>query len=288
MKKYGTIILLSVLLCLCMAGWAGADIAIGTRMEIVGAQQQVWLYENPEYSDNVVAALPLYEEVVWLSLVENGYAQVATQYGRGYVREENLKALPSYAGRTVDDQLTADQRYNINLFLSNFTEADFAWGTGYFDMDDEVEMVEFAINHIWFNQQDKIEWVDGHEEGNVRLKEEYIAPVAEKYFGRAPLSAQPKWAVYKDGYYYWTETGGHVASGFAQITSVRELENGYYEVYFETYGGGMAWTNDCCGLTLDQAREKYPDNYPLAGYALLEIGDINDRATYRLLRYAYA
>lgn len=174
------------------------------------------------------------------------------------------------------ESLTTNQRYNVNLFLSNFTEQGFA-GSRYGSFavyDYDVNMLtEFAIDHCWFNRQNRLEWGDYFNGNNVRLPESQIAPIVEKYFG---LSISPShyldYIDYSNGYYYWEETGGHTSDGFACLTSVEYWDYGMYQVWFDIYGMGENWSNDVCYFTPSEAQRYFPreswENY--SGYAIID------------------
>ena len=286
MKKSACMIL-CVLLLLLSCGSAMADVPVGTEMRVANCSSFITLRWGPDTQEEEIAKLDLGEAVIYLEQAENGFARVGTPWGRGYVLERYLEMADfPKDSRAIGDNLTDQERYNINLFLSNFTEADFAWDKGYFTLDDDAAMVDFAINHVWFNQQDKIEWLDDFDEFNVRLDTKYIKPVTEKYFGVEPKCYAPTWVCWIDSGYFWTETGGHVPSGFAQETAVQTMDDGYYDVWFEVCGDGDNWTNECCGWTLEQARAAYPCEKISVGYACIYAEDLSDRSTFKLVKYA--
>ena len=191
------------------------------------------------------------------------------------------------------ESLKAKQRYNLNLFLSNFTEQGFCWREGeYFDIDDfdTAMMTEFAVDHCWFNRQNRLEWGDYFNGNNVRLPESQIEPIVKKYFG---VSISPNhylnYIDYKNGYYYWEETGGHTNDGFACLYDYENLGNGYFRVYFDVFGAGERWDNDVCYYTTSQARKAYPPyGDTTSGYAVINTGKtgLNDRSGWSLDTYA--
>ena len=279
--------LMALVCCLLLGTPSCADTSIGTLMEVVNCREYVTLRIDPDKRSEELARLPLGERVTMLGeRVENGFCLVGTEYGKGYVLVKYLSALPDEVDNAVsiDAELTQAQRADINLFLSNFTESDFGHPLGYFDMNDDRMMIDFAINHIWFNRHNQIEWVDDGEY-NVRLAEEAVLPVCEKYFGFAPTEHDSRWVDLTDGYYRWTETGGHVSMGFAQATSVSRMGEDWYVVYFERYGTGENWSNDCTAWTIDQARAQFDCSGH--GMAIFVAENLNDRSTYKLLKYAF-
>lgn len=277
---------MALCLSLCLAGTAAADVTLGTKMEVVRCREYVTLRSEAKRAGAEIAQLPLGTEAVLLDeQAQDGYYRVGTAEGQGYVLAEYLEAREETQAIAIDRELTDAQRADLNLFLSNFTEVDFDGQNGYFEARDELAMVDFAIDHIWFNQKDRLEWVTG-EEYNVRLDSELTRSVCEKYFGYAPKQPVSSWCPEKDGYFCWNESGSHVQEGFAQVTSVSTLGEDRYAVYFESYGAGEEWDNERCGWTIDQARAQYAQDG--RGYAELIAENLDDRASYKLLRYVFS
>ena len=281
LKKLCLVLCVMMVLLSCSAL---ADAVKGTEMKVSNCDNYITLRFDPSTSAMEEAKLPLGAKVIYLDAAENGFAHVGTAFGAGYVLEKYLTTISAPNGKAIGGGLSKTQRYNINLFLSNFTETGMGWGTGYFNLNDEPEMINFAINHIWFNQQDKLEWFPERDDYNVRLNARYIAAVTEKFFGVSPMNYQTKWdALAEDNFYYWMETGGHTTEGFAQETKVLNAGNGYYDVWFETHGSGDVWDNDCCSMTLEQARAAYKDGFSRTGYARIYASDLSDRSTFKLV-----
>lgn len=277
---------LAVCLSLCLAGTAAADVTLGTEMEVVRCREYVTLRSEADRTGAEIARLPLGATAVLLDeRAQDGYYRVGTAQGQGYVLAEYLEAREDAQAIAIDRELTDGQRADINLFLSNFTEVDFDGTNGFFEARDEQAMVDFAIDHIWFNQADRLEWVEG-KEGSVRLDSELTRSVCEKYFGYAPKEPVSSWCPKEDGYFCWSERGSHAQEGFAQVTSVSALGDDRYAVYFESYGAGEEWDNDCCGWTIDRARSQYAQDG--RGYAELLAGNLDDRGSYKLLRYVFS
>ena len=190
------------------------------------------------------------------------------------------------------EKLTSKQRYNINLFLSNFTEQDFGRDGDYTgNGSDTVMLTEFAIEHCWFNRQNRLEWGDYFNGNNVRLPEDQISPVVKKYFGFGiRANHNLPYIDYSNGYYYWEETGGHTSGGFCCLSDVSDLGNGYYWVSFDIFGMGMNWDNDVCYYTTREAERAYPrDEWAdYWGEAVICVGKsgLNDRSDWTLDSYS--
>ena len=285
MKRLMCCILLLAMLC---GGSALAE--IGNRLKVVNCDEYVTLRSWPDTSADALAKVPLGKTVDEIHEAGNGFLCVSYRGQTGYVLERYLRVAEDYSGSRV--KLSAGERYNINLFLSNFTEAGFVWNGCYDDSrTDEALLTDFAIEHCWFNRQNRLEWGDYFGGNNVRLPRDQIAPIVKKYFGKSitPSKSVP-YIDYKDGYYYWEETGGHTDDGFACLTRIEQVGRTRYSVWFDIYGMGYGWDNDVCYYTRDEARQAYPlfsGGDAHFGHAVIDVGSsgLSDREDWKLERY---
>ena len=285
MKKILVMLLMLALLCA-----AGAQAEVGAALKVVNCNEFVTLREEPSTDAAALARVPLGARVDELHWAENGFTCVSYRGRTGYVLSDYLRLDDDYSGTEID--LTREQRYNFNLFLSNFTEAGFPQRTGCFDASwvDEAVLTDFAVSHCWFNRKKQLEWGEYFGGNNVRLPEDQIAPVVKKYFGlKIKPSHDLAYIDYKKGYYYWEETGGHISDGFACLSNVEALGGGRYCVRFDVYGMGEDWDNDVCYYDSSAADAAYPTyDYAPTGRAVIDVGSsgLNDRSGWRLVRYA--
>ena len=173
-----------------------------------------------------------------------------------------LNTLHSGAAYSITDE----ERCNINLFLSNFTEQ----GMTRYDEDSSTDedLVRFSVWHLWFNQHDR--WESGAwGNNNQRLSDKGIADIAQKYFGRRPLMLDLPEMDYDGSYYYFEATGGNMGIGFASLSKVEALGGGLYRVYFGVYGEGEAWSAADCELLPEQAADLYDQTPPRQGCAVI-------------------
>lgn len=189
-------------------------------------------------------------------------------------------ALAEYAPVGV----TTKVRYNINLFLSNFSETGMQFYSSQRSTD--AQLVDFAIFHTWMNRQNRIErgqW--GND--NCRMSDQYVADIAQKYFGRQPTNLTPTEIAHRDGYYYWETTGGYMGMGVAILSHVEDMGDGRYGVYFGCYGEGEFWSEDDCDLRPEQAAAKFQAGIVHPGCAVIDVGGgtLDDRSTWRLEQY---
>lgn len=207
----------------------------GDSAAVTGVKDNIVLRAMPDTEADELAQIASEESVTYLSPEKDGFAQVEYDGWRGYVPAGNLTSQTAHGAAF---SITDEERSNINLFLSNFTEQ----GMMRYDENDseDGELVRFSVWHIWFNQHDR--WESGEwGNNNRRLSDKGIADVAQKYFGRRPLMLDLPELDYDGDYYYFEETGGNMGIGFACLSSVESLGGGLYRVYFGVYGEGEAW-----------------------------------------------
>ena len=174
-----------------------------------------------------------------------------------------FSALAAYAPVGVHEK----ERYNINLFLSNFSEQGMTfYSSG--RVNDET-LVNFALNHIWLNRQDQVERAD-FGAYNFRIADDRIEEIALKYFGAAPESLVSSRYAYRDGFFYGESTGGYMGHGVVSLSHVEDMGGGVYGVYFGCYGEGEFFAASDCYLRPEQAAAKYPGGAVHTGYAMID------------------
>ena len=284
-------LLCCVLALMLSIGAAALAEEIGTTMMVVNCEEFITLREEPDTHAAALDRMPLGgKPVVFLGEADNGFQLVSYKGQTGYALKKYLKPVGTFEGKHYDP--SAQERYNFNLFLSNFTEVGFLWHSGCFSKAfplDTALLTEFAIDHCWFNRQSRIEWAeDSYFNGNnVRLPEDQIAPIVKEYFGESiKPSHNLAYIDYRNGYYYWEETGGHTSDGFACLTGVERLDDARFCVAFNIYGGGEYWDNDVCYYTDSQASNAYPtyDGSAYYGRAVIDTGNsgTGDRSDWSL------
>lgn len=179
--------------------------------------------------------------------------------------------------------MTLKQSAAVNLFLSNFTEIGMKSCEAYYD---DQNLVDFAHDHMWFNNHNAFEFGEYMGDNNCRVSDDRIQEIIDKYFydpTRVDLS-QTRFD-YVDGYYYHCETGGWTSNGFAHTVSVCPIGEDKYFVSFFIFGGGDFWENDVMDDSLDEIEARYyhPGGY---GSALIYASDLSDRSTYRMISYS--
>ena len=111
-----------------------------------------------------------------------------------------LCLLPAAVAECMPVELNGEMRYAANLFLSNFTEVGCdAIGSS----SDDMVLVDFAHDHLWFNDHDAFEYGDYFGDNNCRVSDRRIQEIVDKYFYDAPV-VDLSWTRfdYDGGYYY--------------------------------------------------------------------------------------
>lgn len=196
-----------------------------------------------------------------------------------------LGATPvAQAGTYSPMDADADELAAVNLFLSNFTEVGVRRIEEYHL--DHTELVDFAHDHIWFNDQDAYEFGEYANENNCRVSDEGIQRIVDSFFYDAPqVELAATRFDYEDGYYYHCETGGWMSDGFAHTVSICPIGEDKYFVSFMVFGGGEAWDNGVMDDSMEQVEEEFghPNGY---GSALIYAEDLSERSTYKMISYS--
>ena len=206
---------LALLLCAAgMSALAETDAGIGSKLRVVNCEEYITLREEPDTSAAALARIPLKGEAVSLGDRSNGFVRVGWKGQSGWALEKYLRDVEE-SGTAVS--LTSQQRYNLNLFLSNFTEVGFCRREGAYSdaWADPVQLTDFAVDHCWFNRQNRLEWGEYFNYNNVRLPEEQIAPIVKKYFGTVVPPEDNKFgalntAAWSGGSFVYVPKGVHV------------------------------------------------------------------------------
>jgi len=184
-------------------------------------------------------------------------------------------------------ELTADARYAMNLFLSNFAETGVDEISVY---SEDMVLVDFAHDHLWFNDYESFEYGEYSEYpddgNNCRVSDDRIQEIVDKYFLNPPEVDLSQTRFNYDGeYYYHCETGGWINDGFAQAVSVCPLGEDRYFVSFMIFGGGEFWENDVLRMSIDEAAAKFgaPAGF---GTAVIHTGDLSDRSAYKMIDFS--
>lgn len=179
--------------------------------------------------------------------------------------------------------LSEDERYAMNLFLSNFTEVGCDEVSSF---SNDIDLVDFAHDHMWFNDHDAYEYGEYANDNNCRVSDDRIQEIVDKYFLDPPkVDLSETRFDYDAGYYYHCETGGWINAGFAQAVCVCPIGDDKYFVAFMIFDSGDFWDNSALKLSVDEASEKFgtPLNF---GHAIVYASDLSARSTYKMVNYS--
>lgn len=204
---------------------------------------------------------------------ENNTVTSTQNYGKNYLK------------------LNADLQYDVNIFLSNFSEADIE---NFSTRPSDKEMLNYAVTYNLLNKNYEFENCDvefnNGSYGNLRIHKDKVLKTVKKYFGyQLDDSACYSSYNYYDNYFYTEFTGGSLYSGFCIVSSLEKLKNNRYRATFDVYIDGSDGS-DYYGCSTKEI-EKYDKNAELylkkirTGYAIIEADNIYDRSTYTLSAY---
>lgn len=198
--------------------------------------------------------------------------------------------------------LTEDERYEINIFLSNFSEQGF---NIYNELSQEMitkpfrvhdaevdQLVQFAFNMYGINIHNELTIMDN---GNVQaLTFDQVSEKVNRYFA---LALTPE-DVAGCGY---DISGNYVCKPYAigeshpEFTIINEMidnGDGTYSVRFKIYvleesatGGNMVEDKSVYSMTDDQARARNGVTYDSQGTALVQAYQANGKNSYQLISY---
>lgn len=245
---------------------------IGDEAVVENCKEYITLREADNGQADELAHVPLGEQVIYLNPARNGFARV--EYGdvQGFV---DAAYLESRTARGTPFAISEEERHNVNLFLTNFTET----GMSRYDAasTEDAELVRFAVMHAWLNRRDKWET----DEQGERLAQSSVTDDVLRYFGRPLiLLDQPDFG-YDGAYYYMQEPGAPVGLGFACTSEVETLGGGLYRVYFGVYGMGEAIGDEVYDLLPEQAAGLYP-SVTLQGCAVIRALGLNIKEGFKL------
>ncbi|MBQ3079545.1 MAG: SH3 domain-containing protein [Clostridia bacterium] len=270
-----------MVLVLAVLSFSGALAITGREYRVVNCNEYITLRTYPDTKEEEIDRVPLGDTVIALGEAENGFYCVSYRGQRGYVLSRYLFELAKPKVNMVT--VTNTERYNVNLFLSNFTEQFFALNAGgAFDIytAEDQDLVSFGVNHAWFNYKGYLEWGEWGE-CNIRIHEKHIPDFVHKFFGDYFTPEDMAFAEYKSPYIYWTETGGNITGGFACLKTCDYLGYNRYRVEYDVYACGEDWKMADCAMTVMQARAKYGEAMR-KGCAVIYAPSLSERSRFKL------
>lgn len=135
-------------------------------------------------------------------------------------------ATPS--GVNLLDSFNGEERYQINVFLSNFSEQSFKS----YPCSDR-EMVDFGFIYAKINNREVFYSKDGY----YCVDKVNMDSILKRFFGKtANIPSADNYMHYSDGTYYFPAADGESYAYCSFATNMVSLGNGTYQVEFAVYG----------------------------------------------------
>ena len=191
------------------------------------------------------------------------------------------------SGYDVLPSMSAAEKREINIFLSNFSEAFYDPDDSYYTNPDE-QKISFAYIHAKLNSPKKILW-EGSYYG---ISAENVDAILYRFFGETVPHKTPsgsKWWKYQNGKFLMPAADGESYPDFSIATNMLVNADGTYTVAFNVYsddsvtGGDRLTDKTVYSLTDAEAAKKYT----LTGYgtAVVKAKVYNGANTYELVSY---
>ena len=204
--------------------------------------------------------------------------------------EPRPKPAPMQEPEDILNDLTAEQRQTLNVFLSNFSEAPFTD----FDRDadnDTDALVNFAYLHYKINSfgRDKIELRRRGDESYYTISAADVDACLYRFLG---VHLEEEGSDY-DWRFYFPAADGESYNTFTVVNRLLTDGSGRYQVEFDVYDldilayfdGGSSIDASYYALTAQEAAANSLLEYRGSGTATLEDYTYNDSASYRLITY---
>lgn len=128
--------------------------------------------------------------------------------------------------------LSSTERYELNIFLSNFAEAMYDPIGGYYYT--EEEKISFVYTHALINSPSNLYYEDGY----MGISQEYADATLRRFFGEtiSPVDLRDAKDWFFDGEYYLRPgADGEFYGYFSSAASLVENSDGTYDVTFNIY-----------------------------------------------------
>lgn len=199
MKRRSAILLAAAMMAASVPALA-ETMRIGDQAVVKKCKEYITLREADNVQATELARIPLGGQVIYLDPAKNGFARVEYGDTQGFVKTEYLG---NQTARGTPFAITEEERRNVNLFLTNFTET----GMNRYDAASttDAELVRFAVLHAWLNRRP----MGRHRMGS-RLEQDNVTDDVLRYFGRLLILLDQPDFDYDGAYYYMHEPGAPI------------------------------------------------------------------------------
>lgn len=176
-------------------------------------------------------------------------------------------------------KMSFDQKKQLNIFFSNFSEIDF----GEFDADNynTEDLILFGILHNIVNYGKRINYVGDYE----TLSSKYVTQAIKKYFGIEVNPISIDGFEYNDGNFVWPAADGVQYLNFSQVENFIDNGDGTYTAKIKIFNRGF----DLDGNNIVyEPMESWKDINPeliSSMQALVKKANVDGKDTYYLLKY---
>ncbi|MBQ4528661.1 MAG: hypothetical protein II998_11395 [Clostridia bacterium] len=192
---------------------------------------------------------------------------------------------------SILDTMSAPEKREVNIFLSNFSEAFYDPNNDYYTSFEEQKL-SFAEIHLSLNSWNEVSYDYSNNYGYVVISAESVDRVLNRFFGSTiphETPANSELWFYNNGKFYRPASSGESYTRFTIANSMYVNENGTYKVNFDIYydsslgGGAVLDDKTVYSLTPSQASLKY--DYIGSGTAIVKPKVYNNSNTYELVDY---
>lgn len=200
--------------------------------------------------------------------------------------EKKTKEEPGDFDKNVLLDMSPEQRREVNIFLSNFSEAFYEPNQGYYS---EAEAkISFAYIHSLINGYNTTFYEDNY----MGISAKDVDNVLVRFFGSSVSHQTPPNSVcwiYKDGKFLMPAASGESYPYFSIATEMKKRPDGDFDVKFNIYsdpsitGGDMITDKTVYSLSNQDAASRYEQKGH--GNAVLKSKVYNGSDTYEVVSY---
>lgn len=208
--------------------------------------------------------------------------------------EETNPKESSIVKKLDAESSTAEERYKINIFLSNFSEQLFNAGSDTAFTSDTIapdQLISFAYRWYMLNTEKSLEIIDGSyailtfDQVNYALDRYFGLTLSDDDFANSRFEIRNQKIVMPFG-------SGESYPNFSVASEITEIGKGTYQVRFKIYslidamsGGNKVTGKEWYCLTEGEASQSSALEYHSSGYAIVKPYKENGIDSYQLITY---
>ena len=211
--------------------------------------------------------------------------EATTEATAEVIPEDTSVAIRPSSGNLLDG-FTRDQTYQINVFLSNFSEQNFGDYPG-----TDYDLIDFGYMYAKINNREVL----GSSGGYYYVEKGNMDSILTRFFGKTVSLPDPSTLTkygqtieYRGGVYYFPAADGESVAYCTAATSMEDNGNGTYTVYFSIYAHENPHDSmsPYYSMTADEMAARSELNYQGAGQAVVrDYTRSNGVESYQLISY---